>query len=33
MLAQEFIRAKKRDGGDLSAEEIGEFVVGITDGS
>jgi thymidine phosphorylase len=32
MLAQEFIR-KKRDSGELTAEEIAEFVVGITDES
>ena len=32
MLAQEVIR-RKRDGGELSGEEIGFFVAGITDGS
>ncbi|WP_223478792.1 thymidine phosphorylase [Oricola indica] len=32
MLAQEFIR-RKRDGGDLAADAIAEFVRGITDGS
>ena len=32
MLVPELIR-KKRDGGELSAAEIDEFVAGITDGS